>query len=107
MMLIGTYLHQDSYVIVGVEFDHAERPGVVLERHDRPGVRERRARLLHESLGAALRQAESHPLSRGWVLGAEPPGLAGSPVGRELAESMFSQKGIGRFVHLPVRRGPW
>jgi len=46
--------------------------------------------------------AERWLLSRGGLLGAEAECLAGSPVDRDLARSMF-EGGLGRFVHMPAR----
>jgi hypothetical protein len=89
---------------VAVELDEAERPHVVLERQDRPGVMHSRCAVEHGSFGQALQRAEVHLLARGGLLGAEAEGLAGARVARELAESMFDERGIGRFVHLPAGR---
>jgi hypothetical protein len=101
-MLIGTCARDGCYITVAVELDAAERPHVVLEGQDQPGVCSERGRIERSSFAEALRHAETWLLARGGVLGAEAETLAGSPVPRELAESMFSEAGIGRFVHLPV-----
>ena len=43
-------------------------------------------------------------LARGGRLGADAEGLAGSPVERGVAERMFSEPELRRYVHLPARR---
>jgi hypothetical protein len=101
-MLIGTCLRGGAYVTVAVELDEAERPHVVLERQRDPGQAGQRVALERESLAAALWHAERWLLSRGGLLGAEAECLAGSPVDRDLARSMFEGE-LERFVHLPAR----
>ena len=103
-MLIGTCARDGCYITVAVELDAAERPHVVLEGQDRPGECSERGTLERSSFAEALRHAETWLLARGGLLGAEAEGLAGSPVKRELAEAMFREPQIGRFVHLPARR---
>ena len=105
-MLIGTYLHRGSYVSVAVEIDEAERPRVVLERQDRPGVAVRRCALISSTFAGALHHAERHLLARGGLPGAEAQGLASSPVERKLALALVSGRDGGRFVRVQLpRRG--
>ena len=100
-MLIGTYVKDGSYVAVGVVATQAERAAVVLERFDRPGQRPVRVECEMESVAQALRHAEGFVFSRAGLLGAAAEGLAGSPVERGLARSMFGPR-LGRFVHMPA-----
>jgi hypothetical protein len=102
-MLIGACARRGAYVTVAVELDEAERPHVVLERRRTPGAPGERVALERESFAAALSYAERWLLSRGGLLGAEADRLAGSPIDRGLAWSMFEDQ-LGRFVHLPARR---
>ena len=102
-MLIGTYLHRGSYVMVAVDMDEAERPRVVLERHDAPGVPVARIALLAGSFGGALRHAEAHLLARGGLPGMEAEALASSPVSRELAGALLRDRDRTRFVHVQLR----
>src|SRR4051794_30666563 len=101
-MLIGACVRQGAYITVGVELDERERPHVVLERTWCPGIVGQRVALERESFAAALSYAERWLLSRGGLLGAEAECLAGSPVDRGLARSMFDGQ-LERFVHLPAR----
>jgi hypothetical protein len=101
-MLIGTCLRRGVYVGVAVELDQAERPHVVLEPQRRPGGPGRRLELERESFAEAMWFAERWLLSRGGLLGVEAECLAGSPVDRDLARSMFEGE-LGRFVHMPAR----
>jgi hypothetical protein len=105
-MLIGTCAPQGCYLTVAVERDEAERAWVVIEGQDRPGLCSHRGRIEHSSLEEARRGAEMWVLARGGVLGAEAETLAGSPVAPQLAAAMFSQRGIGRFMHLPAAQAP-
>jgi len=102
-MLIGTCVRRGTYVGVAVELDEAERPHVVLEPQRSPGTPGRRVALERESFADAMWFAERWLLSRGGLLGAEAECLAGSPVDRGLARSMFEGE-LGRFVHLPAAR---
>jgi hypothetical protein len=105
-MLVGTYVKQGSYVTVAVEENEADRgrASVVLERSERPGGASARVACELESLSVALRHAEALVLARGGWLGAEAEGLAGSPVERAVAQRMFSEPELRRYVHLPLRR---
>jgi hypothetical protein len=105
-MLIGTYVRHGSYVTVAVEALGAATAGatVVLERSERPGRVAARVECEFSSVQSALRHAEGLVLSRAGWLGAEAPGLVGSPVGPGLARRMFTEPELHRFVHLPVRR---
>jgi hypothetical protein len=106
-MLIGTYVREGSYVTVAVKALGAATAGaaLVLERSERPGRVAASVACEFSSFESALRHAEGLVLSRAGWLGAEAPGLVGSPVGRGLARRMFSEPELRRFVHLPVRRG--
>jgi hypothetical protein len=101
-MLIGTCVRGGAYVTVALELDEHERPHVVLERQQDPGQAGQRIALERESFAAALWYAERWLLSRGGLLGVEAECLAGSPVDRDVARSIFDGR-LGRFVHLPAR----
>jgi hypothetical protein len=105
-MLIGTYVKDGLYVTVAVEAIGAATAGatIVLERSERPGRVAARVECEFASIQSALRHAEGLVLSRAGWLGAEAEGLVGSPVGRGLAERMFTEPELRRFVHMPARR---
>jgi hypothetical protein len=100
-MLVGTYVMRGDYVTVAVEAKGAATgpTSVVLER---PGAAAARVTCELESFAVALRHAEALVLARGGWLGAEAEGLAGSPVERDLARSMFEGE-LKRFGHVPAR----
>jgi hypothetical protein len=102
-MLIGICLRRGVYVGVAVELDEGERPHVVLEAERTPGGPSRRVALEQRTYAGAMWFAERWLLSRGGLLGVEAECLAGSPVDRDLARSMFEGE-LGRFVHLPASR---
>jgi hypothetical protein len=77
---------------------------LMLERSERPGQVAARVACEFSSIQSALRHAEGLVLSRAGWLGAEAPGLVGSPVGPGLARRMFSEPELRRFVHMPARR---
>ena len=103
-MLVGTYMHQGSYVTVAVEFDRADRPYVVLERQDEPGRIAARGLVELSSYRVALRHAERLLLLRGGLPGAEAETLASSPVAREVTSAMFAPGRRERFVFMAAPR---
>ena len=105
--LIGTYHGDGVFVTVVVYEVPLGRCLVVEERQRMPGVVcDSQLCSVHIRPGRAFADAESRVLANGGALGSDAEALCGSPVARPLAAGMFSEYGLARFVHVPVRRAP-
>ena len=103
----GTFQREGRYVSVSVRERHRSHFVIVEEHAPSPG-RVECGRLIGwgSDLPKALRDAEAYVLSYGGLVGAEPEAICGSPVGETLARSMFTEIGMRRFLHVPVRARP-